>query len=439
MTNVAPQNRRRDVAIGVLVVAWVGGLFWTFMPGLMSPDTLSQYGQGLSGMYSNAHPPMMSWVMGVFGKTVGSPWPFLLLDLSALAVGMGLLVRDARPAMRWWSLLLFVAFLLLPTTWSLGVVLWKDSALGGVLLLTVAALHHGRLRLALVLMLGSMLLRHNSAIAVAPFLVFATGKVPAFAASRARRLAALVGALAVLSAVPPVIERLSRAEDTCMLCMPALLDLSAVYIDSPELFPPSVFAADVSVADLKATYSPSTMIFILYGSDPAIHHVNPEFVVSHRKEILSEWLSVIPQRPWAYLKSRFRFFAYLLGLEGDVFYAFHTGIDANPWGLTVTHADSGLHKALRATQEAARNSLAFRGWFWLGLSSVFCVVLLFRRPGSLAVCTALSGFLFTFTLLLLAPSADFRYLFWTVMSCFATAALLLAQPEREPVLTPKPA
>ena len=70
MTNAAPKNRRRDVAIGVLVVAWVGALFWTFTPGLLSPDTLSQYGQGLSGMYSNAHPPMMSWVMGVSAR----PW-----------------------------------------------------------------------------------------------------------------------------------------------------------------------------------------------------------------------------------------------------------------------------------------------------------------------------------------------------------------------------
>jgi hypothetical protein len=241
----------------------------------------------------------------------------------------------------------------------------------------------------------------------------------------------VLGAMAVLSVVPPVVECVSRAEDTCMLCMPALLDLSAVYIDSPELFPESVFASDVSVEDLKVTYHPSTMIFILYGGEP-VRHVKPEFVVSHRKEILSEWLSVIPRRPrpLAYLKSRFAFFAHLLGLKGDVFYAFHVGIDANAWGLTVTHADSALHRALRATQEAARNSLAFRGWFWLGISTALCGVVLWRRPGSLALHTALSGFLFTFTLLLLAPSADFRYLFWTVVSCFATAALLFSNRVR---------
>ncbi len=230
--------------------------------------------------------------------------------------------------------------------------------------------------------------------------------------------------MGLLALVSPIVERISRAEDTCMLCMPALLDLSAVYIDSPELFSDSVFANDVSVEDLKVTYTPSTMIFILYGTEP-VRHVNPDFVVSHRTEILTEWAQVIPRRPLAYAKSRLAFFSYLLGLEGDVFYAFHVGIDTNDWGLRVWQADTSLPRAFRAVQERTRNSLAFRGWFWLGLSTLLCGVLLWRKPGSLAFATALSGFLFTFTLLLLAPSADFRYLFWTVVSSFATAALLL--------------
>lgn len=415
---------RKDVIVAVLGLAWVAVVFAAFTPGLMSPDSLSQYAQGLSGAYSNAHPPMMSWVLGLFGKTVGSPWPFLLLDLLMLAGGLALLARDARPEAWRWSLLLFVVYLLLPTTWSLGAVLWKDTALAGVLLLTVAALHYGRLKWALALMLCSMLLRHNSIIAVAPLALYATAQIPALAGSRARRAAAVVGVLGVMSVLPPAVERISKAEDTCMLCMPALLDLSAVYIASPELFPASVFSADVSVDELKREYTPSTMIFILYGGQP-VRHIKPDFVVSHRKEILSEWASVIPQRPWEYLKSRFAFFAYLLGLEGDVFYAFHVGIDSNEWGLKVSLADTWLHKSMRAVQEYFRNSLAFRGWFWLGLSTLLIAGLLWRRPGSLALYTALSGFLFTFTLLLLAPSADFRYLFWTVVSCFATGALLL--------------
>ena len=415
--------RLRDLSLGAVVLVWVTLVFWAFTPGLMSPDSLSQYSQGLSGEYSNAHPPAMSWLLGLFGKTVGSPWPFLLIDLLALSVGMALLLRKARPRALLWSLLFLIGYLALPTTWSLGAVLWKDSAIGGVLLLTVAALHYGRLRIALELMVCSMLLRHNAIVAVAPLLVFAIWKAPALTSARVRWVA-LAGGLVLLNLAPKVADKVARAQDLCAVCVPAVFDLAAVYIDSPELFPNSVFANDVSVDELKVSFSPATVVFLLWGSEP-VRHINPEFVFSHRKEILTEWVAVIPQRPWAYSKSRLALFAHLLGIKGDVFYAFHTGIDANAWGLTVAHGDGWVHQKLRALQEYSRNSLAFRGWFWLGTSAALCALLLWRRRGSLAMYTALSGFLFTVTLVGVTTSSDFRFLFWTVVSCFAAGALLL--------------
>jgi hypothetical protein len=418
---------RTDLFLGVLAAGWVGLLFHAFSPGLMSRDSLDQYAQGLSGEYSNAHPPFMSFLLGLSARATNSPWPFLMLDLLMLAFGMALLARDGRPEVRRWGFVVFVAYLLLPTTWSLAVVLWKDTALAGVMLLCVVALHRGQLKGALALMVVASLLRHNAIIALIPLLAFAALQVPALAKSRLRTAAAVMVATGLLALPAPIVERVSRAKDTCMLCMPAILDLSAVYVDSPELFPGSLLTRDVGIEDLRATYTPSTMIFILYG-DTSVRRVSADFVVSHRKEILAEWLEVIPQRPVAYLKSRFAFFAHLLGLKGDVFYAFHIGIDTNDWGLRVWQADTALYRAFRTVQEAARNTLAFRGWFWLGLSTILCLGLARQRPRSLALATAASGFLFTATLLFLAPSADFRYLYWTVVSCFATALLVLATP-----------
>lgn len=426
--------RVRQLTLRSLVFAWVAVSFYAFMPGLMSPDSLSQYGQGLSGVYSNAHPPLMSFVLGLCARTFASPWPLLLLDLLMLAGGMALLAKHARPGRFLWAVLLVVAYLVLPTTWSLGVVLWKDSALAGVLLLSVAALAERRFLLGIALMIVAMLLRHNSIIAVAPMLFFVTGHFTKLAASKLKRAGATLAMMVLMSTVPPAVERFSRAEDTCMLCMPAVLDLSAIYIERPDELQQSVFVNDVGIEDLKRTYTPSTMIFILHGQEPGVRHIAPGFVETHRKEILREWADVIPRHPLIYLKSRFLFFKYLLGIgTAETFYAFHIGIDGNAWGLKLEHPEAGVHLWLRKVQDATRHDLPFRGWFWLGLSTVLCIVLFIRQRESLAFATALSGFLFTFTLLLLAPSADFRYLFWTIVSCFATGALMLRRTERPQV------
>jgi hypothetical protein len=422
--------RVRQLTLLVLVLAWVAVNFYAFMPGLMSPDSLSQYGQGLSGAYSNAHPPLMSFVLGLCARTFASPWPLLLLDLLMLAGGMALLAKDARPERFVWALLLVIVYLVLPPTWSLGVVLWKDSTLAGVLLLSVAALATRQFVVGGLLMIVAMLLRHNSIIAVAPMLFFVTGHVAKLSGSKLKRLGATLAAMVVMSTVPPAVERLSRAEDTCMLCMPAVLDLSAIYVERPDELQQSVFVNDVGVEDLKRTYTPSTMIFILHGQEPGVRHIAPGFVETHRREILREWARVIPRHPLIYVKSRLLFFKYLLGIgTAETFYAFHIGIDGNAWGLKLEHPDSGAHLWLRAQQDAARHALPFRGWFWFGLSTALTIVLFIRRRESLAFATAFSGFLFTFTLLLIAPSADFRYLFWTIVSCFATGALLLHKSE----------
>jgi hypothetical protein len=429
MVPVFDSPRVRQAILSVLVIAWVAVAFYAFMPGLMSPDSLSQYGQGLSGQYSNAHPPLMSFVLGLCARTLASPWPLLLLDLFMLAGGMAMLASAARPGRFGWALLVLVAYLVLPTTWSLGVVLWKDSTLAGVLLLSVAALAQRNFAVGVVLMIVAMLLRHNSIIAVAPMLFFVSGHFAKLASSKWKRVGATLVAMVLMSTVPPAVERIARAEDTCMLCMPAVLDLSAIYVESPEELQRSVFVNDVGVEDLKRTYTPSTMIFILHGQEPGVRHIAPGFVETHRREILREWAQVIPRHPLTYLKSRLLFFKYLLGIgTAETFYAFHIGVDSNAWGLKLEHPESGAYLWLRAQQDAARHSLPFRGWFWFGLSTALCVWLFIRRRESLAFATAFSGFLFTSTLLLLAPSADFRYLFWTIVSCFATILLLL-RPE----------
>src|SRR5437588_8930169 len=105
---------RREVMLFTLGGAWVATLFSTFQPGLMSWDSLQQYEQGVSGKYGNWHPPVVCFLNGLAARVAGSPWPLLLIQLVAIAVGMALIVRRS-PAVRAWSALaIFFAFLAAP-------------------------------------------------------------------------------------------------------------------------------------------------------------------------------------------------------------------------------------------------------------------------------------------------------------------------------------
>lgn len=111
-----------------------------FYPGLMSPDSLDQYGQALSGVYNDWHPPVMSIILHFIMKLGGGIGLMILLQCLAALFGMRsamslLLIffsgggRISRPTARWVATLVTVLFLIpfLTPFGLFSVIFWKDA------------------------------------------------------------------------------------------------------------------------------------------------------------------------------------------------------------------------------------------------------------------------------------------------------------------------
>lgn len=156
-----------------------------FHPGLMSADSLDQWGQGFVGPIHDYHPALHTLVHRIVSRTFGTPVVIVLLQQAAYAALAALWVRElGRLGAPLWSLIVttaFAALWLVPGV--LNVTIWKDVPYS----IGVVALAYGLLRQVstegawlrtargfvglTVAMVGVMVLRHNGLLAGAATLL----------------------------------------------------------------------------------------------------------------------------------------------------------------------------------------------------------------------------------------------------------------------------
>jgi hypothetical protein len=421
-----PHDRKlaiRVLTLACMVAVWSIVLGLAFFPGLMSADPLVSLEQGILGSYDNTNPPLLGALAGLSYKLTGSVWPLLVVQLVALGGGMAALAGRMRSGLV--AVVLLTIFLALPTVWSTAVIVWKDVASCAAMLLAVVALAFRRPWLGTLLLVLAATCRLNAILGVLPLAYWAGFQISVANSSRARH--ALIALLIVLGgvALPKVIDRVFKARDAWALGLVLADDLAAIYARVPEAFAGSMLASDTSAADLARLYSPDSDVPLFYGGPDGLHRINLSLLPNRRAELMREWVRIVFSHPGVYLKTRALRFKNLLGLGRDVvYYPFHTAIDPNAFGLSLARADRQPYLALRNVQEWARNKL-FRGWIWLTLLFAAAATSYHLHRGrALATWVAGSGIVYALGYFVLAPAADFRYLFWSMVSAFATLALL---------------
>jgi len=394
----------------------------------MSWDSLQQYEQGLSGRYGNWHPPVVCLLNGIVARLAGSPWPLLVLQLFAIGMGMALLTRRAPPARATAALAIVCGFLVAPPVWSIGVTLWKDVLVGAALLCAVASLDAKRPALALGFAVLGTLCRHNAILGALPLGVSAATHL---VRDHRGRVVAGVAAVGLLAAAPKLAERVLGARDEWPLGQLLVFDEIAVYSAHPDLLASSSLHRDFTIDDLKYVYSPASLMPIFVGAGPEAHRITSASLPPRRVEIRADWIRAVGSHPLTYARHRMLHLRSVLGADGNpVCYAFHVGIDPNPWGFKL-RADGSAYQWLRGMQEALRNTFVFRGWFWMLALVLLAAVAWRRRAPRLAIWTAASGWLYGAAYLFVGVVCDFRFLYWPVLAAFATAALLVRWPSRQ--------
>jgi hypothetical protein len=199
--------------------------------------------------------------------------------------------------------------------------------------------------------------------------------------------------------------------------------LASIYSEVPEAFAGSMFEGETSAEDLKRLYNRDTNVPVFVGA-PGVRNLNLDSLPPRSAQVKSEWFRIVRAHPDIYLKTRMRRFTRLLGIGPYVHYPFQGAMYPNQYGFQ--HWDTGLYRALRAYQYATSQSALFLGWVWvLGLMLVTGVAFAMRQRAPLAFWVGASGLTYLAAYWLIAPSADFRYLYWCLLALFAAIALML--------------
>jgi hypothetical protein len=416
-------------------------LLWRlFFPGLMSQDSVDQYGQALTGRYTDWHPPLMAIVLHLvfslggaigilmLGQCLAGVFGVRALAGSVIATLAGGRVPERRAA--WLSLLVLLA-LLLPVgplafylmtfwkdAWAMILMLWIGS-----LALDLCRRGASRPRLWLLAGLGAALgmVRHN-AVVLLPVVGLALWEGARGRLSRGGAAAMATAPLALYLAATPLIDRAFGVKalhpDSQVMALD-LVGLCARDRAAGRAVCPGLPWTRAHLRDegALAAYRPGDIGFIFWDKPP---HVDPSIRLDYPR-LRAEYLRALREEPGELARVKLEAFETLLGIDGT-FYLFHDSIVDNPYRLALGQRLAPLRRLLGATLRRVAESRSLR-WIsgahvvWIGVNGLEIALLLglwarsreerYRRlPGVLLVPL---GYYLSY--LFAAPVHDFRFMY----------------------------
>ena len=417
-------------ACGLIAISLALSL--SYWPGLMTWDSVRQYGQALSGDMDDWHPPLMEWIWRQFTHIKTGPAPMLLLQLALSGMGYGLLSAWAIKRNRSWLAVALAACSLLPIAMSLMGVIIKDSLMAAALLAATGLMawrgesREWPLRLAAIALIAlAAALRFNAVPACAPLLIALMGE----GARRTplRLAASTAAAVLALVLVLPVANHLIGAKKSGAELSLMIFDLGGVTEHSGvDVFPPMGVADPVKVnddcyrAERWDTYAPWTADLCPLGFDPF-----RAWFAQHGGSPAVWWIRAVIGHPVAYAHHRLahwnintRFLT-----RTDIIRPVEDRTVPNDWGYQVT-PNSLLTTADRLARYSALTPL---GWpcVWLALALGLLLVC-WRLPSrALILPFALSALLYGLSYSVLSVASELRYYLWTMIAT-ALASVIAA-------------
>ena len=429
----------------ILAIAWAILIIYAF-PGEMTQDSFDHMREARSGIYSDAHPPIINVLFKTCDSIVAGPFGFLVVQSGLLLGGLYAIFRRTFAPRRaaWWTLAVY----LFPPVMTVMAVIWKDCVMAGMLAVAIAGLLSERraYRLgALAAIVLATAFRYNAFGATLPLVVLLFEWRPGLHWLKRYGLATAVWLAATLAAFG-INAALTDKPMHYWNSSLAIYDIVGTYAYVDEDLPDAQLLDDLRGTDLLIThdihttmrivYSPRSFYPILNDPDHTMWNLPINGYVpapeAQRDAIARAWWHAITTYPWAYTKHRLTVFAEVLdyastrGLGIQVKREFQWPAFAAEQGLA-TGVSPLQHKLTRAMQWIGRHTPFYVPWIYL-LLSVVLLPLAFRHRDVLAI--LLSGIVMELSLLPLVHSRDYRYSHWMVITTTIGAIVLVARRVR---------
>ncbi len=419
------------------------GVNW---PGHFSYDSIVQLSEGISGDYSGAHPPVMSWLLGVAAQISPGAVAFIVLQTAMIAAALLAFLSLGR-APAWPAVLVAMVAIVLPQLSIYPAIVWKDVLFAASAIAGFAALAHAAaiwqsrparrfacLAIAALLLSVATLTRQNGLLTL-PFAALAVGWIAA-RSHGARRLwlglLTMTGFLSLtgLLSVTIALGLATREEGGFAVSQPGVslqtYDIVNALLLAPHASLPILHAKaprleQILRTDGVADYSPVRADTLVPVFDEIGASGEPT------RYIDAQWKDLILHKPLLYLAARARTFVWVfLTPDHDHCVLVYTGID----GPAEEMADTGLHSRRTSWDKAiARFALGFGHTpfyshaVWAGLGVLILgFLLLRRRPPDIAVAAMLAAaFAFAASFAIISIACDYRYIYPLDLAVIAAA------------------
>ncbi|HTW35442.1 MAG TPA: hypothetical protein VMD53_12565 [Rhizomicrobium sp.] len=430
------------------------------LPGHLSYDSVMQLNEGRRGFYANWHPPMMSWLLGVFDWL----WPgtalFALCDMALFFGSLGALLflsspaRGAREAhdrggdAKFTASFIVLALVLLtPQVLLYQGIVWKDVlfanlSIAGFAALAVAGekwerrrLRFGLLVAAFLLLSVATLVRQNggvvlpAAAAALAWIAWQKSSPRKIRATFLYGMSALAGAAVAVVAMHAALALRIPGDPSPAVAFRLLqfYDLIGALKAKPALALPYFDDDDTDLEQLMRTdgvrlYTPERNDTLAQSA-----RLQRAYFQSPDETIPEEWERLVAVHTGLYLRVRAEVFRWIV-LTPDLAACrpVFSGID----GPANVMAKLGLAKRFDA-RDAALDFYAkrfmgtpvFSHAFFLALALIALVFLFARRtPSDIAVAfMLLSTLAFTLSFFVISIACDYRYLYFVDLAAMAAA------------------
>lgn len=434
------------------LTAWLLGVGFIFcsavnLPGHLSFDSIVQLDEGRSGIYGNWHPPMMSWLLGVFDRVLPGTALFVVFDTALLFGALGVLLWLRKGKISIVAAVVLAGCILTPQFVLYQGIVWKDVlfanlAIAGFAALAVAGERWSVLRsrltavsIGIVLLSVATLVRQNGGV-VLPVAATAIA-ILAWKLSSGRRLCAaakygiatLAGsALAVILIHAPLTLRIrGDASPTVQFRLLEFYDLIGALKTDPSLKLRYFGDDDAELERLMRTdgvrlYTPERNDTLAQSA-----RLQDAYFSSPQKVIPEEWRYLIAAHSGLYLRVRAEVFRWVF-LTPDLpacrpIYSGLSGPDPQMKTLGLKPRFDTRDEMLGSYAHWFEGTPIFSHAFFALMAVLMLVPLFARREPADVVMgfLLLSAFTFVATYFVISIACDYRYLYFLDLATLATA------------------
>ncbi len=384
------------------VVLSLTAAFWTLAtwPGEILPDTRVQYLEGAAGVYTNAHPALLSWLLGRSVSLAGDTGPLLLIVMATAAAGLWGLAKTVPD--RGGARVAFVVLALFPLGWAQLAAVLKDAWSLALLFVALALLASRRPWMAAVAAALMCCFRHNS-IAMVPALAgFAAWQLRP---TPGRAVATALGMVVLSLATPTLVDRALDVQDGHPTVPSLVFDVAGVYLGRQEAYDSGPYTEMVPYAEIKKRYTPKTARYLTSDVRGLAGWRHGDFDTAEQNtQLKAEWVRVVTTWPAAWAQHRLDVAAQYFSVTP--FEPYYESSKDKAKTLPQSRGKGPLWQAAHSLRGAVR--FTGNGLFW-GVATLVLGLWALRRRDAFGVAVFLVALGNEVANVLAAPSTPFRY------------------------------